>query len=131
MGEDEYAKNLSKSMLGYTRVWVNEEQYVEETGRTALTSTHEEFAIPQFLWCEFRNKSTWARQFVDATLGTDGEPGWKGTLTVELLFHGQFPITIPSGVGVLKSVFHELKNNAQYEGKYQNQRREPVPAITE
>lgn len=103
--------------------------YTRTIGRTALASSIEEFELPDNLWGELRNKSTHARQMFDATLGTDMEPGWKGNLTIEIIFHGLIPITIPLGSGIAKAVFHEIKEPVKYQGKYQNQEDKPVPSI--
>lgn len=123
-----------RAVHGYTVVTNGENDALELTyklGRTALASSVEFFHIPDNLWCEFRNKSTNARHFIDAALGTDGEPGWNGNLTIELVFNGMEPIDLPAGVPILKAVFHEIKNKAEYSGKYQNQPDRPVSAILE
>jgi dCTP deaminase len=99
-----------------------------KVGRTALASTVEEFQMPNNLWGEMRNKSTLARQFVDAAIGTDIEPGWAGFLTLELIFNGQEKIIIPAGSPIAKVVFHEIAEPAKYDGKYQNQEDKPVEA---
>lgn len=108
---------------------------VVKLGRTALASSIQRFRIPKDLWCEFRNKSSHARRFTDATIGTDGEPGWSGHLTIEVIFHDHEPIRIPAGAGVLKAVFHQLMVKADYGAgrrkKYQNQPDRPVAAIFE
>ena len=100
-------------------------------GRTALASSVEEFSMPNGLWGELRNKSSLARQFVDATIGTDVEPGWSGFLTIEIIFHGSKPLTLPAGCPIAKVVFHEIKEKTLYQGKYQNQENEPVPVRKE
>ncbi|QXV74722.1 dCTP deaminase [Rhizobium phage RHEph22] len=122
-------KEGKKAIHGYTRVYTSETDFVESIGRTALASSIEEFDLPIDLWGELRNKSTHARRFFDATIGTDMEPGWKGFLTIEIIFHGLQPITIPAGSGIAKAVFHELKDHARYDGKYQSQPDAPVPSI--
>lgn len=122
---------LERGMFGYTRVFSSETDYVESIGCTALASSIEEFSLPPYLWGELRNKSTHARKFFDASLGTDMEPGWKGFLTIELVFHGLQPITLQPGTGIAKAVFHELKDHAYYDGKYQSQPASPVPSIFE
>lgn len=121
---------ITKAFHGYVDV-LDAETLVTRTfvGRTCLASSIEEFQIPGNLWCEFRNKSTHARRFIDATIGTDGEPGWNGFLTIEIIFHGIEPVVIPAGSGILKAVFHEIKEWSKYEGKYQNQVDKPVDAI--
>lgn len=123
--------NLEKATHGFTVITEDGKEPVITIGRTALASSVEFFHIPDNLWCEFRNKSTNARHFIDAALGTDGEPGWNGNLTIELVFNGMEPIDLPAGVPILKAVFHEIKNKAEYSGKYQNQPDRPVSAILE
>ena len=124
-------KALEEAMFGYTIVTGEDGSETRTVGRTALASSVEEFALPEHLWGELRNKSSHARKFFDASLGTDMEPGWKGFLTIELVFHSLEPITIPAGSGIAKAVFHELKYRARYEGKYQHQANQPVPTIYE
>lgn len=123
--------NLKRATYGQTIVTEDGKKPVITFGRTALASSVEFFHIPNNLWCEFRNKSTNARHFIDAALGTDGEPGWDGNLTIELIFNGMEFIDLPAGVPILKAVFHEIKNEAEYTGKYQNQPDRPVSAILE
>ena len=123
-----------RAFYGHTVVTEGENNEIELTyrlGRTALASSIEFFDIPNNLWCEFRNKSTNARHHIDAALGTDGEPGWYGHLTLELIFNGLEPVDLPAGVPILKAVFHEIKNKAAYTGKYQDQPDRPVSAILE
>lgn len=123
---------LEKAFKGYTVV-KDPITGVETTklGRTALASSVEEFELPSNLWGELRNKSTHARRFFDTTIGTDMEPGWKGFLTIEIIFHGDEEIIIPAGSGIAKAVFHEIKDHATYTGKYNQQPDHPVPAIKE
>lgn len=120
---------------GYTVVTEPDGERTVRIGRTALASSIQRFNVPHDLWAEFRNKSTHARRFLDATIGTDGEPGWRGHLTIEAIFHGLEPLVIPAGAGLLKAVFHELMVPADYGscdgGKYQDQPARPVAAKLE
>lgn len=130
-GQTPWEKNHLKSLFfGSTDVVHANGRIDRSYGRTALASSIEYFDMPMDLWCEFKNKSTWARKFVDATLGTDAEPGWKGHLTIEMVFNGNNPITIEPGTGILKAVFTTTKEKAYYDGKYQNQADRPVESIT-
>jgi dCTP deaminase len=124
----EFYERLNRAFFGYTEV-IDGNNIKTKIGRSAIASSIEHFAIPKNLWCEFRNKSTLARCFVDATLGTDGEPNWNGWLTIEILFHDNTPLEITAGSGILKAVFHKLAVEGSYDGKYQNQPNEPVAAI--
>lgn len=116
-----------KANFGYTTVG-NDKEVI---GKCALASSVEEFQLPDYLWGELRNKSSLARKFIDATIGTDMEPGWKGFLTIEIIFHGLEPITIEAGSPIAKAVFHEISSPTNYSGKYQNQADKPVPSIAE
>ena len=122
-----WCQQMDMAFFGFTVVY-SEDKEIITIGRTALASSIEEFDIPSELWCEFRNKSTHARRFLDATIGTDGEPGWQGFLTIEMIFHANEPFEIKAGSGILKAVFHTLTEEAQYKGGYQNQEDKPVPA---
>lgn len=96
-------------------------------GRFTLASAIEEFDMPTDLIGVVHDKSTWARQGV-SVFNTVIEPGWKGFLTLEIVFHGNEPVHIPAGSGIAQVVFHQLQNPAEYNGKYQNQKDEPVPS---
>lgn len=120
---------LDKAFFGFTEVIDSNDNITRSIGRTALASSVEEWHIPNHLWGELRNKSTHARKFTDFTIGTDMEPGWKGHLTIEIIFHANEPLIIPAGSGVAKAVFHELTELREYDGKYQNQANRPVESI--
>ena len=97
-------------------------------GRFCLASSIEEFQMPTHLMGIVHDKSTWARRGL-SVFNTVIEPGWKGFLTLELVFHGNEPVIIKAGSGIAQVVFHQLALPATYEGKYQNQADEPVSAI--
>lgn len=56
---------------------------------------------------------------------------WKGVLTIEITFHRRHNVHIPAGAGIAQIIFHQIKNPAFYNGKYQNQKAEPQDAIWE
>ena len=97
-------------------------------GRFALASAMEEFNMPAFLTGIVHDKSTWARRGL-SVFNTVIEPGWKGFLTLELVYHGEGELIIPAGAGIAQVMFHEVTEPALYRGKYQNQADEPVSAI--
>lgn len=96
-------------------------------GRFILASTMEEFQMPTHLVGIVHDKSTWARRGL-SVFNTVIEPGWKGFLTLELVYHGQEGLVIPAGSGIAQVIFHELAQPMRYEGKYQNQEDGPVAA---
>ncbi len=97
-------------------------------GRFVIASAIEEFQMPNNLVGVVHDKSTWARRGL-SVFNTVIEPGWKGFLTLELVYHGQEPLHIPAGAGIAQVLFSEVLVHAAYAGKYQNQADRPVAAI--
>ena len=98
------------------------------TGRFTLASAIEEFDMPADLVGVVHDKSTWARQGL-SVFNTVIEPGWKGFLTLELVFHGNKEVVIPAGAGIAQVIFTSLAHDASYEGKYQHQADMPVTSV--
>lgn len=98
-------------------------------GTLVLGSSVEEFDMPANLMGRVLNKSTWARLGLDASMTTNIEPGWKGFLTIELVYHGNKRLHIPAGSGICQIIFERIEEAAVYSGKYQNQGDEPVKAM--
>ncbi len=96
-------------------------------GRFILASAMEEFTMPGHLMGIVHDKSSWARQGL-SVFNTVIEPGWRGFLTLELVYHGQEELKIQSGAGIAQVIFHKLHNPSQYVGRYQDQADMPVPA---
>ena len=99
-----------------------------EHGRFTLASAIEEFDMPADLVGVVHDKSTWARQGL-SVFNTVIEPGWKGFLTLELVFHGNKEVVIPAGAGIAQVIFTSLAHDASYEGKYQYQADMPVSSV--
>lgn len=97
------------------------------SGRFVIASAMEEFDMPTNLVGIVHDKSTWARCGL-SVFNTVIEPGWKGKLTLELVYHGNTELMIPAGAGIAQVVFHSTTDEAQYTGKYQGQPDGPVPA---
>lgn len=97
-------------------------------GRFTLASAIEEFDMPTNLVGVVHDKSTWARLGL-SVFNTVIEPGWKGFLTLELVYHGNGELILPAGCGIAQVIFHHTEVTSAYEGKYQNQADEPVSAI--
>ena len=96
--------------------------------RFRLASAIEKFDMPEDLVAIVHDKSSWARRGL-SVFNTVIEPGWKGYLTLELVYHRWWPLHIPAGSGIAQVVFHRLSEPACYAGKYQNQADRPVAAI--
>lgn len=108
------------------------EGYLEEyetTGRFMIASTIEEFDMPNDLIGIVHDKSTWARRGL-SVFNTVIESGWKGFLTLELVYHGEGELYIPPGSGIAQVVFSLASDPVGYTGRYQNQADKPVAAIS-
>ena len=97
-------------------------------GRFTLASAIEEFDMPADLVGVVHDKSTWARQGL-SVFNTVIEPGFKGGLTLELVFHGNEELIIQAGAGIAQVIFTSLAHDAHYEGKYNGQSTDPTPSI--
>jgi dCTP deaminase len=97
-------------------------------GSFTLASAMEEFDMPETLVGIVHDKSTWARRGL-SVFNTVIEPGWKGFLTLELVYHGYEKLLIEAGTGIAQVIFHEPLHSGRYTGKYQNQEDRPVAAI--
>lgn len=104
---------------------IKQEIVLNREHRFTLASTVEEFQMPTHLVGIVHDKSTWARRGL-SVFNTCIEPGWRGWLTLELVYHGSEPLYIPAGAGIAQVLFHEIHQTAAYEGKYQNQPDAPV-----
>ena len=99
----------------------------DDEGRFTLASAIEEFQMPTHLLGRVCDKSSWARKGL-SVFNTVIEPGWNGFLTLELVYHGNTELIIPAGAPIAQVIFEEVKNPAQYNGKYQSQSSEPTPS---
>ena len=132
---DGFAADVMKEAFhGYTEV--NGERRL---GRFALASSLESFQMPDDLVAIFHDKSTHARRAI-SVFNTVLEPGWGPSpdrpdegcfLTIEIVFHGDTPITIPAGSGIGQLIFHRLEEPAHYTGRYTGQPSRAVAAIME
>jgi len=98
--------------------------------RFTLASSVEKFNMPDDLVGIVHDKSTHARRGL-SVFNTVLECGWKGFLTLELVYHGWGVLRIPKGSGIAQVVFHQVTDPIRYAGRYNNQPARPVAAILE
>lgn len=101
---------------------------VWKSGRFTKASAIELFDMPKNMVGIVHDKSTWARLGL-SVFNTCIEPAWRGYLTLELVYHGNGSLHIPAGSGIAQVLFHFTTNDAEYNGKYQNQGDWPVESI--
>jgi deoxycytidine triphosphate deaminase len=92
-----------------------------------LAYSKEYFEVPHNVMLITKNKSTIARQGIDASFSTFIDNGFKGHLTIEIINHKGAKII--DGQPILQVVALPLMFPCDpYNGKYQNQEAEPVEA---
>lgn len=106
---------------------IDGEKVTRHFGKFALASAIEKFNMSPSCVAIVHDKSTWARRAL-SVFNTVIEPGWKGYLTLELVYHGRKKLHIPAGAGIAQVIFHLVQEPAHYNGKYQNQENQPVAA---
>lgn len=103
-------------------------------GEFILASTLEYFVLPFDLVGLLHDKSSWARCGL-SLFNTVAEPGWEGTLTLELVNHGKSALTITSGDPIGQMIFMRLDEPTESPypetGKYFRQPARAVPALDE
>lgn len=103
---------------------------VSYPGSFIIASAIDEFDMPEDMVGIVHDKSTWARRGL-SVFNTVIEPGFRGGLTLELVYHGVGNLIIPAGAGIAQVIFSEVYEPARYAGKYQGQSTDPVSAIFE
>ena len=106
---------------------VDGNQVSRHFGKFTLASAIEKFNMSPSCVAIVHDKSTWARRAL-SVFNTVIEPGWKGYLTLELVYNGRKKLHIPAGAGIAQVLFHLVQEPARYDGKYQNQENKPVAA---
>lgn len=90
-----------------------------------LVSMYEHLELPSYLSAKIAGKSSLARLFVDnSSCGGYLDPAWRGIITLELVNHGPFIITLREGmkIGQLMFFSHELPDKDYSEtGRYRDQ----------
>ena len=131
LGEAGYDIRIKQDVSFFTNGSLGPQVMVDgkcQEGRFVLASAIEEFQMPRNMTGIVHDKSTWARKGL-SVFNTVIEPGWNGFLTLELVYHGSEILHIKAGSGIAQVLFHQNAEYAQYTGKYQNQRDEPVAAL--
>lgn len=126
LSEAGYDIRIAEEVLFYAGRCVRVDMEITN-GNFALASAMEQFQMPTDLVGIVHDKSTWARRGL-SVFNTVIEPGWKGFLTLELVYNGSEDLLIPAGSGIAQVIFHEIAVRAAYDGKYQNQEEGPQAA---
>ena len=116
------------------KVFTKREPFDMAPGEFLLGCSVERFRIPRDMLVISTNKSTYARCSLNASLNTVMEPEWEGVLTIELANHGQNPVRIYPGEGIMQLIFLRgddacLMSYADRRGKYMGQSGVTIPKV--
>lgn len=98
-------------------------------GRFSLASAIEALVMPNHVVAVVHDKSTWARLGL-SLFNTIIDPGFQGSLTLEMTNHSRDALHIKHGMPICHLVFSALDEATEmpYNGKYNNQEPGPQPA---
>jgi len=96
------------------------DRFILHPGEFALASTLEYISLPTDIIGEIHGKSSWARLgLLVHTVAGFIDPGYSGTLTLELVNLGKLPIPLYVGVPIAQLTFYKLDCHVpKYSGKY-------------
>lgn len=88
-----------------------------------LVNSLEYFRLPNNISAEFKLKSSIGRQFIQQMMACWCDPGWHGTLTMELINWGYTRVGLYPGKPIGQLIFFLMENEADfpYRGKYHKQ----------
>lgn len=111
---------------------MNRPRYLLKPGHFVLCRSVETFKIPDFVKGIVTGKSTYARFGINC-LCTPLEPGWEGTVTIELANVARIPVWIYANEGIAQVEFYAADRPAityaDKAGKYQGQRNVTVGRV--
>ncbi len=113
--EEELARGVEDVIIGKPP-----DKIILHPGDFALASTLEYIRLPPYIVAEIHGKSSWARLgLMVHSIAGFVDPGFSGTLTLELINVGKLPIPLYVGVRIAQLTFHRLNHNVpKYGGKY-------------
>jgi len=97
----------------------------------ALASTLEHFRLPVSVGAYVTSRSTWGRRGLIIATATAINPGFCGTITLELVNHGNVPLVLYPGLSVAQIIFHDADGAASYCGSLANQTGPLQPSVSD
>jgi dCTP deaminase len=95
----------------------------------ALASTLEHFRLPASVGAYVTSRSTWGRRGLIIATATAVNPGFSGTITLELVNHGNVPLVLYPGISVAQIVFHDAEGAPRYRGSLAHQTGPLQPSV--
>lgn len=96
----------------------------------ALASTLEHFRLPETVGAYVTSRSKWGRRGLIIATATAVNPGFRGTITLELVNHGNVPLVLYPGLSVAQIIFHDAEGAKAYAGSLANQTGPMQPSVS-
>jgi len=116
----ENASNSQKSFEKYQQRVITKykEPFVLHPHQLVISSTLEYISLPERLMAYIIGKSTWGRMGLIVATAFKIDPGFKGSITLEIINEGEVPILLYPGIFIAQLVLHEVTSSTKYNGKY-------------
>lgn len=100
-----------------TKHFVNfKEPFYLHPHELVLAGTLEYFRLPTTVAASVTSRSQWGRAGLVIATATAVHPGFRGTITLELLNLGEVPLVLYPGASVAQIVFYQCIGGTPYEG---------------
>lgn len=96
------------------------EKFYLHPNELVLANTLEYFCLPNTVSGYVTSRSSWGRAGLVIATATIIHPGFRGTITLELLNLGEVPMVLYPGLAVAQIALHECKGAGSYEGQFSN-----------
>lgn len=90
------------------------ERFILYPHQVVLTTTVEYLSLPKNIYADISIRSSYGRLGIGAT--TTMQPGWRGTIPLELFNHGNTPIEMVVGSCICQAMFYEIEQSMDYIG---------------
>ncbi len=90
------------------------ERFILYPHQVVLTTTVEFLSLPRNIYADISIRSSYGRLGIGVT--TTMQPGWRGTIPLELFNHGNTPIEMVVGSCVCQASFYEIEQSTDYVG---------------
>ena len=90
------------------------ERFILYPHQVVLTTTVEYLSLPKNIYAAISIRSSYGRLGIGVT--TTMQPGWRGTIPLELFNHGNTPIEMVVGSCICQASFYEIEQSVDYVG---------------
>lgn len=125
------ARDMLEERRSQSRHYVNfHEQFFLHPNELVLAGTLEFFRLPNSVAAVVTSRSSWGRAGLVIATATAVHPGFKGTLTLELVNVGEVPLVLYPGISVAQIVFSACEGGVGYSGRFANHIEAETPNLS-